>query len=125
MIGIILLLTLAIGLRAVATSNRSKRVSAPTFLRFWLVAWIPIWLALLNDITSIFDQLSAASGAYPQALFIYYLVIVHPLTQRVTWRLNDIGMSQRAAYLSLIPYINFLVFVFLSSAKGRHSSPEA
>jgi hypothetical protein len=125
MIGIVLLLTLCVGLRVVSTANRDKRISASTFLRFWLVAWIPIWLVLLNDMTSIVDQILVRSGGYSTALFLYYLVIIHPLTQRVIWRLNDVGMSHRAAYLSFIPYINLLLFIFLSTARGHHPSSES
>lgn len=124
MTAIVALLTVVIGLRAVATSGAEQRMGRAPFLRFWLLAWLPVWFVVLQDVMAFADFMSSSSEQFTNLLFFYYLVAVHPITQRVMWRANDAGMSKWVAYLTLVPAINLLAFLFLGTVSSKPDTNE-
>ena len=125
MIAIVALLTVVIGLRAVATSGTEQRMGRAPFLRFWLLAWLPVWFLVLVDVMTLTGFVSSSPEQLGNLLFFYYLIAVHPITQRVMWRANDAGMSKWVAYLTLVPAINFLAFLFLGTVSSKPNANAA
>ena len=125
MIAIVALLTVVIGLRAVVTSGTEQRMDRAPFLRFWLLAWLPVWFLVLVDVMTLAGFVSSSPEQLGNLLFFYYLIAVHPITQRVIWRANDAGMSKWVAYLTLVPAINLLAFLFLGTVSSKPNANAA
>lgn len=115
---LIYLMALAVALRAITTTGKETKLARGPYALFWLVCWSPLLLLAVNDVYRFVDVSSLGESLF-FGLALYLLMTSHFLFQRVCWRLNDLGMGRALAYLSLVPYLNLLVFIFLSLPRGQ------
>jgi hypothetical protein len=118
MTALIFLVSLAVALRAIATTGKEATLARGPYTVFWLACWSPLLILALNDVYRFFDVSSLGEWLF-FGLAVYLLVTSHFLFRRVCWRLNDLEMGRALAYVALVPYLNLLVFIFLSLPKGK------
>lgn len=118
MTALIFLVSLAVALRAIATTGNDTKLARGPYTLFWLACWSPLLLLAFNDVYRFVD-VSSLGGSLSVGLAFYLLATSHFLFQRVCWRLNDFGTGRSLAYVALVPYLNLLVFIFLSLPKGK------
>ena len=54
-------------------------------------------------------------------MWVYFALAAYPFYQRVCWRVKDAGKGKAIAYLSLIPYVNIFIFVYLCTVSSSDS----
>ena len=114
MIAIVMFLALAGALSGLAIASKRKRISRRTFFGFASLVWAPLLALAVLDLM-ILEGVSLNLNLQNSVVWVsfWFLLTSYPLFSRVVWRLNDAGKGRFWGYLSLVPYLNFFVFVYL------------
>ncbi len=116
----ILLIALPLG-AIIKNINSTKTYSRFSFFTLFLLVSLPAILISFNDIATMFYQYDTGLNdeLMMRYFFGYLLICAYPFYQRVCWRVNDAKLSKFFIWISLIPYINIIIFIFLCFAKTK------
>jgi len=98
-----------------------KKLSRSKFLLALLLAIAPAIPLIASDLQVLVlgGERLQISNLFLQLLWVYWAIAAFPFYQRVCWRIHDAGMGKITAYLCLVPYLNFFIFLFLCVAKQK------
>lgn len=84
------------------------------FAIVFLIVSAPLLVITASDVQMLTGgEPLEAVDRWLQFTYIYLVVAAYPFFQRVCWRVNDAGSHRALSYVSLVPYINILIFLFL------------
>ena len=97
-----------------------KRIPRRSFLISLLIASAPAIPLILSDYQVLImgGEHFKLGSAFLLFMWVYFALVAYPFYQRVCWRVKDAGKGKVIAYLSLIPYINIFIFVYLCTVSS-------
>ena len=100
-----------------------KRLPRRSFLIAVLIASAPAIPLILSDFQVLImgGEHFNLGGTFLLFMWVYFAIAAYPFYQRVCWRVNDAGKGKAIAYLSLIPYVNIFIFMYLCTVTSIDS----
>ena len=100
-----------------------KRLPRRSFLIALLIASAPAIPLILSDYQVLImgGEHFKLGGAFLIFMWVYFAIAAYPFYQRVCWRVKDAGKGKAIAYLSLIPYVNIFIFMYLCTVSSSDS----
>ena len=97
-----------------------KRLPRRSSLIALLIASAPAIPLILSDYQVLImgAEHFKLGSAFLLFMWVYFALVAYPFYQRVCWRVKDAGKGKAIAYLSLIPYINIFIFVYLCTVSS-------
>jgi hypothetical protein len=115
------LLALVFSIRAVQVNYNTTRVTGRMSFALWLVAISIVPAALVSN-----DLVRFSGGQFerflPSILYIAWAALAWPFYTHLCRRLRDARLSRHLAIVGLVPYLNYLLFVFLCFMPTRPSA---
>ncbi len=121
---IFLFIAFAISVFSVVRNLKSdKTCGRKVFISALLFAGAPVFILIACDISAlVFGEIIAYTDILLQITYVYLAIVAYPFYQRVCWRVNDAGAGKLIAYFSLVPYLNFFSFLYLSIVPTKSSN---
>ena len=88
-----------------------------------LTASAPAIISVVSDfqVLMVGGEPFKLGGAFLLFMWVYFALVAYPFFQRVCWRAADAGKGKTIIFLSLIPYINIFIFVYLCTVPSIDS----
>lgn len=99
----------------------TKEYSRQSFLITLVLVSLPLLMISVGDFARLGERLVPNTDApnvdsfktLGRFLPIYLLFVAYPFFQRVCWRASDASVHKAVCYMSLVPYLNVLIFAYL------------
>ena len=97
-----------------------KMLPRRSFLIALLIASAPAIPLIISDFQILImgGEHFKLGSSFLLFMWVYFAMAAYPFYQRVCWRVNDAGKGKTIAYLSLIPYVNIFIFMYLCTVSS-------